>query len=140
MLIHAALDAFNTSTIDIVVDYAGTIVLSQGIEDVAEESWDQAFHKNVRAAFLIIQAAVPHMPSGGRIVNIGSVVAKMGHRMLPVFSASKAALTAMSVSLAEELGPKARLSSTSYCAAPNLLRSYHKRSITRACCNRSRGH
>lgn len=46
------------------------------------------------------------MRSGGRIVNIGSIAAKMGHSMLAIFAASKAALTSLTVSLAEELGPK----------------------------------
>lgn len=106
IIVDATLKAFDGSSIDIVVNCAGTIVMSQSIEDVAPDSWDQAFHINVRAAFLVIQEALPHMPKGGRIVNVGSVAAKMGHRMLPVFSASKAALTALTVSLAEELGPK----------------------------------
>lgn len=78
------------------------------MQDVDIESWDTAFHINVRAAFLLIQAAVPHMPIGGRIINIGSIAAKMGHPMLTVFSASKAALTSITVSLAAELGPKGK--------------------------------
>jgi 3-oxoacyl-[acyl-carrier protein] reductase len=46
------------------------------------------------------------MREGGRIINIGSVVARSGNKMLTVYASSKAALTAMSVSMAEELGPK----------------------------------
>lgn len=78
------------------------------MQDVDIESWDTAFHINVRAAFLLIQAAVPHMPVGSRIINIGSIAAKMGHPMLTVFAASKAALTSITVSLAAELGPKGK--------------------------------
>lgn len=62
VLADAALKAFATTSINIVVNCAGTIVTSQGISEVALESWDQAFHINVRAAVLLIQAAVPHMP------------------------------------------------------------------------------
>lgn len=106
ILVNAALSAFETSNIDIVVNCAGTIVMASSIQDIDIASWDKAFQINVRSAFLLIQAAVPHMPKGGRIVNIGSIAAKMGSRHLAVFAASKAALTSLTVSLAEELGPK----------------------------------
>ncbi|KAH8652235.1 hypothetical protein BX600DRAFT_501556 [Xylariales sp. PMI_506] len=107
-LVDATLKSFGTKSIDIVVNCAGTIVMADSIQDVDLASWDKAFHINVRSAFLLIQAAVPHMPhqGGGRIVNIGSISAKMGSRHLTVFAASKAALTSMTVSVAEELGPK----------------------------------
>lgn len=103
---HQALKAFNTSTIDIIVNNAGTAVVHPSINDVEFDSWDQVFHVNVRAPFQLIQAAVPCMKSGGRIINISSVVAKMGNKMLTVYAASKAAVTSMTVSMAEELGPK----------------------------------
>lgn len=46
------------------------------------------------------------MKSGGRIINIGSIVGKMGNKMLTVYASSKAALTNMAVCMAEELGPQ----------------------------------
>jgi NAD(P)-dependent dehydrogenase (short-subunit alcohol dehydrogenase family) len=106
ILVNAALNSFETSNIDIVVNCAGTIVMASSIQDIDIASWDKAFQINARSAFLLIQAAVPHMPKGGRIVNIGSIAAKMGSRHLAVFAASKAALSSLTVSLAEELGPK----------------------------------
>ncbi|KAJ4300029.1 hypothetical protein N0V90_005278 [Kalmusia sp. IMI 367209] len=105
-LVQDALAALNTSTIDIIVNNAGVAAVHPGIADVDFGSWDTIFHANVRAPFLLIQAALPYMKTGGRIINIGSIVAKMGNKMLTVYSASKGALTTMSVSMAEELGAK----------------------------------
>ena len=96
----------NTQNIDIVVNNAGTAAIHPSIADVDVDSWDAVYHVNVRAPFLLIQAAVPYMKDGGRIINIGSIVARSGNKMLTVYASSKAAVTSMSVSLAEELGPK----------------------------------
>ncbi|EXJ69100.1 3-oxoacyl-[acyl-carrier protein] reductase [Cladophialophora psammophila CBS 110553] len=46
------------------------------------------------------------MKAGGRIINIGSIISRLGSWMLPVYCASKGALTSMTVAISEELGPK----------------------------------
>jgi 3-oxoacyl-[acyl-carrier protein] reductase len=46
------------------------------------------------------------MQNGGRIINISSIAAKLGSYMIPVYGASKGALNALTLSLAEDLGPK----------------------------------
>jgi NAD(P)-dependent dehydrogenase (short-subunit alcohol dehydrogenase family) len=105
--VDATLKAFNTKSIDILVNNAGTAVVSpEGIKSVALEDWDSVYHVNVRAPFLLIQAALPYMKAGGRIVNISSIIARLGSQMLPVYGSSKGALTALTVALSDELGPK----------------------------------
>lgn len=79
---------------------------AEGIASVGLEDWDSVFHINVRGPFLLIQAALPYMKAGGRIVNISSVIARLGSFMLPVYGASKGALNAMTIAMSEELGPK----------------------------------
>ncbi|KIW19597.1 hypothetical protein PV08_00170 [Exophiala spinifera] len=107
VLVDATLKTFNTKTIDILVNNAGTAVVNaEGISSVGLEDWDSVFHVNVRGPFLLIQAALPYMKAGGRIVNVGSVIARLGSGMLPVYGASKGALTALSIALSDELGPK----------------------------------
>lgn len=107
VLVDAALKAFKTQTIDIIVNNAGTAVLNaQGIASVGFEDWDTVLHINVRGPFVLIQAALPYMKEGGRIVNIGSIISRLGSLMLPVYGASKGALNAMTVAMSEELGPK----------------------------------
>jgi 3-oxoacyl-[acyl-carrier protein] reductase len=105
-LVDAAIKEFNTNSIDIIVNNAAAALMHGGISSVPAEDWDNMFHVNVRGPFLLIQAALPYMKAGGRIVNISSVIAKLGSYMLLVYGASKGALNALTVALAEELGPK----------------------------------
>lgn len=107
VLVDATLKAFKTNTIDILVNNAGTAVLNgEGISSVGLDDWDNVFHVNVRGPFLLIQAALPYMKEGGRIVNVSSIIARLGSMMLPVYGASKGAVNAMTIALSEELGPK----------------------------------
>lgn len=107
VLVDAALKAFNTSTIDIIVNNAGTATLNaEGIASVGFDEWNQVFDVNVRGPFVLIQAALPYMKEGGRIVNLGSIISRLGSFMLPVYGASKGALNAMTVAMSEELGSK----------------------------------
>ncbi|KAK8102412.1 hypothetical protein PG984_015558 [Apiospora sp. TS-2023a] len=111
-LVQGTLEAFGTSVIDIIVNNAGISRIHPSIADVPLGAWDEIFHTNVRAPFLLIQAALPYMPTtdttrgGGRIINIGSIIGKVGHQVFTVYGASKGALTSMSVSMAEELGSR----------------------------------
>ena len=106
-LVDAALKAFNATTIDIIVNNAGFATPSfEGIKSVGFDEWDPVFQVNVRGPFVLIQAALPYMKEGGRIINIGSIISRLGSWMLPVYCASKGALTSMTVAIAEELGPK----------------------------------
>jgi 3-oxoacyl-[acyl-carrier protein] reductase len=60
---------------------------------------------NVNGAFYVNRAVAPHMVAKqyGRIVNVASVAAKEGNPNASAYSASKAAVIAMSKSLAKEL-------------------------------------
>jgi 3-oxoacyl-[acyl-carrier protein] reductase len=65
------------------------------------------FDANVLGVVLVTQAVLPHLPSpGGRIVNFSSALA---YRPIPrssIYSASKAAVVALTHAWAKELGPK----------------------------------
>ena len=105
-IVEATLKAFDTTNIDIIVNNAGTAAVHQGIANVPFEAWDEILNINVRAPFSLIQAGLPHMKEGGRIINVGSVITRFGHEWLAVYGASKGALNAMSVAIAQELGAK----------------------------------
>jgi 3-oxoacyl-[acyl-carrier protein] reductase len=54
-----------------------------------------------------MQAALPYLASpGGRIINVGTVVAKNGTVHGNLYSGTKGALNSMSLGWAEQLGPK----------------------------------
>jgi 3-oxoacyl-[acyl-carrier protein] reductase len=62
---------------------------------------------NVLGLLLASQEAVKHFgPSGGNIVNISSVAATLAPPTASVYSATKAAVNAITRSLAQELGPR----------------------------------
>ena len=70
-------------------------------EDTDVEFFDTMMAVNVRAPFLICQAALPYLKeSRGSVVNIGSINALGGERMLAAYSVSKGALLTLSKHLA----------------------------------------
>jgi 3-oxoacyl-[acyl-carrier protein] reductase len=91
---------------DILVNNAGIYEFSP-LEQVNEEHFHKQFNTNVLGLLLTTQEAVKQFgPDGGSVVNISSVV---GVNPLPnasVYSATKAAVDAVTKSLAKELGPK----------------------------------
>ena len=68
----------------------------------------EVFEVNVIGPFLFCKAAVPRMLAHGygRIVNVASIAGKEGNPTLMPYSASKAAVIAMTKSLAKELAGK----------------------------------
>jgi 3-oxoacyl-[acyl-carrier protein] reductase len=91
---------------DILVNNAGIYEFSP-LEQITEEHYHKQFNLNVLGLLLTTQAAFKDFnPAGGSIINLGSVA---GPNPLPnaaVYSASKAAVDAITKSLAKELGPK----------------------------------
>ena len=93
-------------TLDILVNNA----VSQGyapIEQVSAEAFHQSFNVNVLGPILTIQAALKLFGGkGGNIINISSGASKMPLPGASLYSASKAALDAITISLSKELGAK----------------------------------
>jgi 3-oxoacyl-[acyl-carrier protein] reductase len=91
--------------INVLVNNAGVYEFGP-IEAVTPEHFHKQFNVNVLGLLLTTQAALRHFdPRGGSIINIGSVAAK-GVPAASVYSATKGALDSVTVSLAQELGPK----------------------------------
>jgi 3-oxoacyl-[acyl-carrier protein] reductase len=92
--------------LDILVNNAG-IARYGSVEEMSLEDIDALLNVNVKGVILASQAAIPHLGSGGRIINIGSV---LGERVLfggvTVYSATKSALRSLTFGLSRELGPK----------------------------------
>lgn len=92
--------------IDILVNSAGIAVV-EPIDSYRLEDFDRTLAVNVRAAFVVIQAAVKHMEAGGRIITIGSCNAeRMPFVGGGVYAMSKAALVGLVKGLARDLGPR----------------------------------
>jgi 3-oxoacyl-[acyl-carrier protein] reductase len=92
--------------LDILVNNAGIYEFAP-LEDVTEEHFHRHFDVNVLGPLFASQEAVKHFgPAGGSIVNISSVVSTLTPANTSVYSATKAALDAVTRSLAKELGPR----------------------------------
>jgi NAD(P)-dependent dehydrogenase (short-subunit alcohol dehydrogenase family) len=91
--------------LDIVVNNAA-VFLPKGIEQITVKEWDWLMAVNLRAPFLIVQAALPALKvSQGAVLNISSTAAlKVFSPNLP-YIAAKAALITMTKSMAQELHP-----------------------------------
>ena len=97
-------DAFGT--LDILVNNAG-IYQYEPIEEVSAESFHQQFNINVWGSLLAIQASLKLFgDTGGTIINISSEAAKTPLPTGSVYSATKAALDAITVSLSKEFSGK----------------------------------
>lgn len=89
-------------TLDILVNNAGMYQYAP-IEDVTEAAFQQHFNLNVWGAVLAIQSAVNLFgAAGGTIINISSEVSRTPLPTGAVYSASKAALDAITVALSKE--------------------------------------
>ncbi len=92
--------------IDILVNNAGVALLAP-IDDFKLADFDKTFAINVRAVFVATQAAVKHMKSGGRIINIGSTNAeRMPFVGGAVYAMSKSALQGLVQGLSRDLGSR----------------------------------
>jgi 3-oxoacyl-[acyl-carrier protein] reductase len=92
--------------LDILVNNAGVYEFAP-LENVTPELFHKMFDLNVLGLLLATQEAVKHFgPEGGNIVNISSVMATLASPNTSVYSATKAAVNAVTRSLAQELGPR----------------------------------
>lgn len=98
--------------LDILVNNAGMVSVTGGFEsgvfaDMSLDTWHAGLARNLDTAFLATRAAVPHLPHGGRIVNVASVTGPvMAMRDEPVYAAAKAAMVGLTRSLALDLAPR----------------------------------
>ena len=93
-------------TVDILVNNAGVYEFAP-IEEVTAAHYHKIFDLNVLGLLLSTQEAVKQFgPAGGSIINISSVVSTYGVPNGAVYSATKAAVDAITRSLAKELGAR----------------------------------
>ncbi|CAN7455281.1 3-oxoacyl-ACP reductase FabG [Phenylobacterium sp. LjRoot225] len=77
------------------------------IEEVAFEDYERILAVNVTGVFVATQEAVRHMTSGGRIIHIGSSMARYAaFPTASVYTLTKGAVSGFNRSLARDLGPK----------------------------------
>jgi 3-oxoacyl-[acyl-carrier protein] reductase len=92
--------------LDILVNNAGTYEFAP-LESVTEQHFHKHFDLNVLGLLLATKEAVKHMgPEGGSVINVSSAASSMRMPNSAVYTASKAAVEAITGVLAKELGPR----------------------------------
>lgn len=91
--------------LDILVSNAGVEHFGK-LEDITPQDFERVFSINVAGQLFAAQAAAQHLSSGGRIVLTSSVSAKIAVFYHTLYAASKAAVSAMVLNLAPELGER----------------------------------
>lgn len=80
------------------------------IGTVSAQQWNELFASNAQAPFFLAQAATPQLKNArGSIVSIADIYAQRPLARHPVYSMAKAALVAMTRTLARELAPEVRV-------------------------------
>jgi NAD(P)-dependent dehydrogenase (short-subunit alcohol dehydrogenase family) len=91
--------------IDILVNSAGVVGPSAPLWEIPLDGWRSTFEVNVHGTFHTCRAFIPAMRERGwgRIVNIASMAGKDGNPNMSPYSATKAAVIALTKSLGKEL-------------------------------------
>ena len=93
------------ASIDVLVNSAGVTGPNVKVWDYPIDAWAQVMQVNLNGLFYCCREVVPAMRKSGygRIVNIASVAGKEGNPNASAYSASKAAVIALTKSLGKEL-------------------------------------
>jgi NAD(P)-dependent dehydrogenase (short-subunit alcohol dehydrogenase family) len=100
-VVQKAVDEFGR--IDVLVNNAAHQRTVEGIADVSTELLDRTFKTNIYAMFWLVKAALPHMPKGGSIINVGSAQAYKPSPTLLPYSATKGAIVTFTEGLAQDV-------------------------------------
>jgi 3-oxoacyl-[acyl-carrier protein] reductase len=92
--------------LDVLVNNAGIYDFAP-LEAITPEHFRKQFDLNVLGLILTTQEAVKHFgEAGGSVINISSIVSKLGLPTSTVYAATKAAVDSITRTLSAELGPK----------------------------------
>lgn len=102
-VVQAAISLYQT--IDIIVNNAGAgdDVLFEALD---YSIWAKILDTNTRFPAFLVKESIPHFGSTPRIINISSVMGRMGGWYSAAYTASKAALEGLTKVMAQELGQK----------------------------------
>jgi NAD(P)-dependent dehydrogenase (short-subunit alcohol dehydrogenase family) len=103
--------------LDLLVNNAG-VFATVPLESITVAEWDEMFETNTRGAFLMAQAAHPHLKaSQGRIINIGSLGGIHPWATHAHYSTSKAALHMLTQTMSKAFAPEISVN----CVAPGMI-------------------
>ena len=90
--------------IDILVNNAGVIKRQDSLE-FSEDDWDSVLNVNLKTVFFLTQAVAKqflNQGTGGKIINIASMLSYQGGIRVPSYTASKSAIKGVTMTLSNE--------------------------------------
>ena len=113
--VAAVVDEFGR--LDVLINNAGVFATAP-LESITVAEWDRMFETNTRGAFLMSQAAYPHLKaSHGRIIHIGSLGGSHPWATHAHYSTSKAALHMLTQTMSKAFAPEISVN----CVAPGMI-------------------
>lgn len=91
--------------LDVLVNNAGVFKFAP-IGEVTEAEFHRQFSTNVWGLLQATREALPHLKDGGSVINISSIVSRMGIPGSTIYAGTKGAVDTITQVLASELGPR----------------------------------
>lgn len=105
--------------IDVLVNNAG-INRTGDFDQITDAMWDDVIEVDLKGVFVCCQEALPHLPDGGRVINVGSLSGEYGGPRTPSYAAAKAGVMALTHCLARFVGDRGI---TVNCLSPGVIES-----------------
>ncbi|WP_164058180.1 SDR family NAD(P)-dependent oxidoreductase [Serratia marcescens] len=96
-------EVWGRDTFDHLVNNAGHGEFAM-LAETTEAQFDGLFDVHVKGVFFLVQALLPLLANGGRIINFSSGLTRVSYPGFSAYSAAKAAVEMLSVYMARELG------------------------------------
>ena len=102
-----------TQGLDVLINNA-SLFYSTPWPEASKTQWNQLFSTNVEVPFFLIQALLPALQlANGSVINLIDIHAERSLEAHPIYSASKAALKNLTLSLAKDMGNTVRCNGVS---------------------------
>lgn len=98
-------DIGEAPALDVLVNNAGFNIRG-AVADVTPQDFDRLMAVHAKAPLFLVQQGLPRLRDGGRIVNITSASTRVALPTSLAYTMAKAALEALTRTLAKELGPR----------------------------------
>jgi len=95
----------SSGSIHILVNNAGALE-DTPLDPSNDEGWDRVIRTNLDGVYFVTSRVVPHMPERGRIINISSVLGKIGSPGAAAYCASRHGVIGFTRAAALELAPR----------------------------------
>ena len=105
--------------IDVLVNNAG-INLTGDFDQITDAMWDEVLAVDLKGVFVCCQEALPHLPDGARVINVGSLSGEYGGPRTPSYAAAKAGVMALTHCMARFVGHRGI---TVNCLSPGVIES-----------------